>query len=84
MLAEAGGKTIDSLSFQAMMSRRMGQVFFHSYVPQYLFFLLVRSNSGREKLKKPSLKPLPLLTGRELEKLTEMISNTLLPQWVNL
>lgn len=26
MLQEAGGKTMDSLSFQAMMSRKMGQV----------------------------------------------------------
>jgi hypothetical protein len=26
MLAEAGGKSIDSLTFQAMMSRKLGQV----------------------------------------------------------
>lgn len=31
MLAEAGGKTMDSLTFQAMMSRRMGQVYSSTY-----------------------------------------------------
>jgi hypothetical protein len=74
MLAEAGGKSIDSLTFQAMMSRKLGQVC-------WSIFSLIYVYSFRETAKKPSKKLFALSTGSVQEKLTEMISNMRLLLW---